>query len=127
VYEAALALRREHPRWGAVVIREYLLDEFEADSVPGERTLQTWFHQAGLMRCPPVQHRQGRVRRGQQVHEVWAMDAKSQIALAERGAVSWLTISDEASGAILDSQAFPPGNLGGGGAQPGQASLTAGL
>lgn len=127
VYEAALVLRREHPRWGAVVIRLYLLEEFEADSVPGERTLQTWFRQAGLTRCPPVQHHQGRVRRGQQVHEVWAMDAKSQIELADCAEVSWLTISDEASGAILDSQAFPPGDLGSRGAQSGQAPLAADL
>lgn len=127
VYEAALALRRQHPRWGAVVIRLYLLDEFEADAVPGERTLQTWFRRASLSRCPPVRRRQAGVRRGQAVHDVWAVDAKAHLHLEDGSEASWLTISEEASGAILDSQVFPPRDLGAGGPEPGQAAPADGL
>lgn len=48
-----------------------------------------------------------RVKRGQEPHTVWAMDAKEQIQLADGQSVSWLTITDEGSGAVLSATLFP--------------------
>lgn len=111
MWETALTLKREHPRWGAVVIREHLKAQF-TDNLPSERTLQVWFRQAGLNRTSRVQRRKSvPVKRGQVAHEVWAVDAKELIALAKGQRVSWLTVTDEASGAILNGQVFPPGEM----------------
>lgn len=127
VYEAALALRREHPRWGAGLIRVRLLEQFEAQAVPAERTLQSWFRQTGLNRTPATRQTQKRVRRGQQPHEVWAVDAKEKMKLADGSGASWLTITDEASGAILDAEAFPPLPLESGRPAAGEEPPASGL
>lgn len=108
VVERAVQMKREHSRWGAGLIRLLLSDEFEAHEVPSERSLQRWFRQAGVGRAPTTRRRTPYVTRGQDVHEVWAVDAKEKITLADRSQASWLTISDEASGAILHVAAFPP-------------------
>jgi hypothetical protein len=48
VAQAALALRREHPRWGAGLIRVMLRRRFLDEALPADRTLQRWFARAGL-------------------------------------------------------------------------------
>ena len=111
VWERALALKQEHPRWGAVLIRLHLEDEFGADDLPGERTLQTWFRKAGVNRSPPTTTKQKFVQRGQSPHEVWGVDAKEKMPLLDDSAASWLTVTDEASGAVLEASAFPPQKL----------------
>src|SRR5258708_210248 len=45
---AAVALKREHPTWGAPLIRVMLLRQFPASEVPTPRSLQRRFAQAGL-------------------------------------------------------------------------------
>lgn len=47
------------------------------------------------------------MQRGQEVHDIWAVDAKERIPLEDGTWASWLAISDEASGAILYTAAFP--------------------
>jgi hypothetical protein len=108
IVQRALALKRDHPRWGAGLIRVLLSDEVDMEEIPSARSLQRWFRQAGLGRAPTVQRRTPVVKRGQEVHEVWAVDAKERIRLADGSQVSWLAISDEASGAILHAAGFPP-------------------
>jgi hypothetical protein len=51
------------------------------------------------------------VKRGKVPHEVWAVDAKEQIRLGDGSLVSWLTVTDEGSGAILKAELFPPRTL----------------
>jgi hypothetical protein len=111
VYEKAIALKQDHRSWGAGLIWVELAEQFEDGDLPSVRTLQRWFKRA---------HRQGTTRqdappqfvqRGKTVHEVWAMDAKEQIRLLDGSYVSWLIISDEASGAILEGHLFPPAPL----------------
>lgn len=41
------------------------------------------------------------------MHEVWAVDAKEQMKLHDATGACWLTLTDEASGAILSTRAFP--------------------
>jgi transposase len=109
--EAALALKRAHPRWGGGLIHLQLAEQFPGEPVPQERTLQRWFQQAGLApartQAPPV-----RRERAQAVHEVWEIDAKEQLRLADGSGTSVLTVTDEASGALLDGVVFSPVPLG---------------
>src|SRR6516165_9927308 len=46
--QAALELRRQHPTWGAGLIRVMLSHQLPADSLPTTRTLQRWFRHAQL-------------------------------------------------------------------------------
>ena len=124
IYEAAIAFKKAHPGWGAGLIRLELAEEFEEADLPVERTLQRWFRQAGVQR--PALERSPRPfpNRGKRAHEVWAMDAKEQIELADGNCVSWLTVTDEGSGAILGAFLFPHQTLDDNRADTGQGSPT---
>jgi hypothetical protein len=53
--ETALALRREHRRWGAGLIRPKLGEVFADQPLPNERTGRHWFAAAGRApAAPPV-------------------------------------------------------------------------
>lgn len=113
IYEAAVGLKQAHPSWGAGLIWVELSERFEEASLPSPRTLQRWFRRAGVgVKRTRDKAPQPRLQRGQQVHDVWALDAKEAIPLADGSRVSWLTISDEASGAILAAELFPPASVG---------------
>lgn len=111
VYEQAVQLKRDHPGWGAGLIWVELAEVWAENDLPSVRTLQRWFHRGGVARRPPERVAAVSVRRGKRPHEVWALDAKEGIQLADGTYVSWLTISDEASGAVLASTLFPPATL----------------
>lgn len=57
VYEHAIEMKKAHQRWGAMVIRIQLCDEFSEAEVPQIRTLQTWFRQAGVNRSPALRQK----------------------------------------------------------------------
>jgi hypothetical protein len=109
VHRAAIWLKRAHPKWGAVLIKLLIEDKWPRLKVPHARTLQRWFGAAGVNR-----HARRRLvgqnhARGKEVHDVWQMDAKEQIGLADGSEVSWLTLSDEKSGAVIAGEVFFPG------------------
>jgi len=111
--DQALGLRRDHPTWGAGLIRLQLRRRGCRGPLPTERTLQRWFHQAGLGpapkgRRPATVAGGGRAKRP---HDVWQIDAKEQIRLRDGQRVSWLRVVDECSGAVLWTKVFPPGPL----------------
>ncbi len=108
VYEQAMGLKREHPRWGAGIIRLLLQERLPDRSVPSERTLQRWWQKAGINQRPTRRVKQN-THRAQAVHEVWEIDAVESRKLKEGGGVSWVTITDEKSGAVLEAELFPPG------------------
>jgi hypothetical protein len=104
---AACWLKRLHPTWGAVLIRLIVQQRWPDRLVPPERTLQRWFRLAGVNRSPRRPQPRS-PRRGGQPHEVWEMDAVEKQRLANGRLASWLTITDEASGAILTAELSPP-------------------
>jgi hypothetical protein len=112
VYERALQLKQEHPRWGAGLIWVELAEGFAEAELPSQRTLQRWFRRGGVQNAVPERRPRSFAARGKQAHEVWAMDAKEQVALGDGTFVSWLTVTDEGSGAILGAFLFPPQALG---------------
>jgi hypothetical protein len=107
VYALAIEMKRDHPKWGAQLIRLKL--EARHEDLPSVRTLQRWFREAGVSRSPKASKKRSEyVKRGQAVHEVWAVDAKERMRLADGSSACWLVVTDEASGAILGTQSFPP-------------------
>ncbi len=107
IYTTAVEMKRAHPSWGAGLIRIELSERLPRANLPSERTLQRWFKRAKVQTPPRDKTPRASVKRGQAVHEVWAVDAKEQIELADGSHVSWLTITDEGSGAILSATLFP--------------------
>ena len=107
VYRAALWLKRLHPRRGTTLIQTILQERWPEVAMPGERTLQRWWQAAGLNRRP---RRQGRTApaRSKEPHEVWQIDAVEGKRLASEEVVSWMTVQDEYTGAILEAAVFPP-------------------
>jgi hypothetical protein len=104
-------MRREHPKWGAGLIRVVLEQKWPQLHIPSERSLQRWFVAEGLNERKMKYLSQNRTR-AQSVHQVWQMDATEQIELGDGNRASWMTIADEKSGAIIATVIFPPGLLG---------------
>lgn len=107
IYDRAVELKQAHPTWGAGLIWVELAEDFAEEDLPSERTLQRWFRKAGVQAPPPERSPRPFANRGKVAHEVWAMDAKEQVKLADGSFVSWLTVTDEGSGAILGAFLFP--------------------
>lgn len=110
LYDAACAWRRDHPGWGAGLIRVRLAEQFPEQALPHEATLRRWFRAAGLTPPPRPAH-PPEPPRATVPHHRWQLDATEQIALADGSRVSWLAASDEATGAMLGAVVFPPGPL----------------
>lgn len=110
LYRVSVWLKRHHPTWGAGFIRVLLQERYGAAALPHVRTLQRWFRRAGV-NCPyrrTHRPRQMPSERSCQVHQVWQLDATSHLRLEDGTGVSWISVTDEYSGALLDSVVFPP-------------------
>lgn len=128
IYQRAIELKQLHPGWGAGLIWVELAEEFAENDLPCERSLQRWFHRAGLVEKQGKDLRpEGKIQRGKQVHEVWALDAKEQIQLANGDFASWVAMTDEASGAMLEARAFPPEEMESGASDDGEGMVRGGV
>jgi transposase len=125
IVQAAVGLRREHPSWGAGLIRVLLRRQRPGDPPPAERTLQRWFRRAGLSAAPPGRRPAANPCRAERPHEVWQMDAAEQVTLKTGQRVSWLRLVDECSGAVLLTVVFPPREMEPSTARGGPGSLAA--
>ncbi len=106
-YRAARYLKFLHRQWGAPLIRLKLQQRYRALPLPSVRTFQRWFKKAGLVpqrkRLPEPKQRWAKAP-----HEIWQIDAKERITLAEGEKACYLTMVDERSGALLEAPVFPP-------------------
>ncbi len=110
--EAALAQRRAHPTWGAVLIRVALGQERPGARRPSAGTLRRWFRSAGLAPAPPPRRPRPAVKaRATMPHRTWQRDASEHLALADGSEVSWLRVVDVGTGAVLGTTISPPGLL----------------
>jgi hypothetical protein len=111
IIQHACELKRLHPTWGAPLIHLKLENIFENQNIPSIRTLQYSFRKAGVNR--PRRHRRPPqvVVAARRVHEVWQVDAVEKAKLATAHEASWLTVTDELSGAILATELSPPGAM----------------
>src|SRR3954470_5504266 len=105
---AVLQYRREHPAWGAELIRIHLLRETWDEPVPSARTLQRWLLRADLAPAPAGRPAKPNPARATRPHETWQMDAKELIKIKTTQLVSWLRLVDECSGAVFQTAVFPP-------------------
>src|SRR5262249_47836982 len=101
VREAALAVRREHPTWGAELIRVALGVRQSRRGWHSARTLRRWFQAAGLGPAPKG-HQPARSRsRATAPHQTWQIDTSERMPLRDGSQVCWLQVVDEASGAVF--------------------------
>lgn len=103
---ASLWLKRHHPTWGAPLIRLKLMDRYGPDRTPATRTLQRWFRQKNLNK-PRQQRAQPPIGQSKAPHNIWQVDAKENLTLADGTPACYLTITDEHSGAGLEAPVFP--------------------
>lgn len=106
--QAALALRRDHPTWGAGLIRVAMAQEHPDWACPHDRTIRRWLRLAGLGPAPPGRPTGPSMARATQAHDTWQVDASEHIRLKDGREVSWLRVVDEATGAVLMTAVFPP-------------------
>lgn len=99
---------REHPTWGAGLIRVQLQRRHPRWTLPSVRALQRDLRQAGLQPAPRGRRHSLPQGRAQVPHDTWQMDAAEQVRLRSGQRVSWLRLIDECSGAVLKTVVFPP-------------------
>lgn len=108
--EQVCQTRRDHPRWGAEMIRLELEDRHGA--LPSARTLRRHLRRAGLHPAPPGRPPAAdypRVPRAARPHQGWQTDASEGLRLQGNGRACWLRVVDECSGAFLQTLVFPVG------------------
>ena len=108
VRDMVLALRQQHPQWGAGYIRVQLSQALDTVALPSERTLQRLLRQAHCPaalpgRLPPCCRDKAAFP-----HDVVQIDAAEQMRLRDGQGASWLRLVDECSGAFLHTHVFPP-------------------
>ena len=111
LHDRAVALREQHPTWGAGYIR-VRMGAVDMQSVPSERTLQRWFRQERQPPSLPGRRPAAETDRAIHPHQSWQMDAVEQLRLGSKQGVCWLRLVDEYSGAFLSTKVFPPLLLG---------------
>jgi hypothetical protein len=106
VLRRACRLRRLHPRWGAGRIRVELLESLPPDRVPSVRVLQRAFQRAGVNRPRRSQRPKVTLSRATAAHELWQVDAVEKARLQTGEEVSWLSVTDAYTGALLANARF---------------------
>jgi transposase len=81
IREAALAVRRAHPTWGAELIRIALCQRQPRGAWPSARTLRRWFQAAGLGPAPRGHRPAMPQARAKTPHQTWQIDASERIPL----------------------------------------------
>lgn len=113
VRQAILASRRNHPTWGAELIRVMLADDQPEVAWPGPQTIRRWLRASGLAPAPAGRRvgASSSYARATQPHQTWQVDASEHIPIADKSEACWLRIVDEATGSVLRTDVFPPRDL----------------
>ena len=82
LFQAACALKRNHPTWGAGIIRVQLSEQYPGQAVPSVRALQQAFRRAGVNRPRPPRPSTPATPRATVPHQIWEVDAKERVRLA---------------------------------------------
>lgn len=106
--ELACELKRDHPTWGAGYIRLKLGELTRRRRLPSARSLQRAFVRAGVHRARRRRTVTVAPPQAVQPHETWQVDAVEQIRLADGQGICWMTVTDEASEAMLATEISPP-------------------
>ena len=97
VEQAVLALRQQHPAWGARKLRAWLLDHGQRD-LPAPSTIQAMLTRAGLIRAADsAKHRAFQRFEHAAPNDLWQMDFKGHFALTSGARCHPLTVLDDHS------------------------------
>ena len=91
---AVLRYRREHPTWGAELIRIHLLNEKRGEPVPSTRTLQRWLLRADLAPARAGRPANTNTARATNPHQTWQMEAKELMKIKTES-IARLTFTTE--------------------------------
>lgn len=110
VRQAALASRRDHPTWGAELIRVMLAEERPQVAWPSPQTIRRWLRATDLAPAPAGRRlgSSSSYVRATEPHQTWQIDASEHIPIADKSEVCWLRVVDEATGSVLRTDVFPP-------------------
>lgn len=93
---------------GGPYLRSVLSMKYPKEEIPHERTIQRWWKSArGADASHGSTPRPRPAPWSKEAHQVWQIDGKEQIELANGQLVSWLNIVDEASRSPLRTEVFP--------------------
>lgn len=108
IFRAVRCMRTWHPSWGAEKIRAEMLQMRPELNLPHYRTMNRWFHWNHQI-SPPLKSSlpKTKLRQAKNLHEGWQIDAKEEMRLADGSKSSWLNITDEYSGMVIDPPVFP--------------------
>lgn len=109
-HERVIALRQEHPRWGAPKLGRLLENQYGAEDVPSTSTIGRILKEHGLSRG----RRGGRPRRAiwplseaRGPNEVWCIDFKGWRRTGDGCCCQPLTVTDQCTRYLLCCQALP--------------------
>jgi hypothetical protein len=119
-----LALRRQHPQWGAGRLLLELEENYpKTIDLPCERTLQRWLREEFRSPAPAGRPVREHLPRAARPHQVWQVDACEQKRLGNGQMFSWLRVADECSGAVLKTVVFSRRTFSASASAAGPASL----
>lgn len=119
-----IALKKQHPTWGAprLHLEQQLMDKkmtlnsasddisssavAPSNPLASMRSLNRWYRQASLTK-PRKMGEHLPIGRARAPHNIWEIDAKEQLILADGSPACYLTMVDEKSGAWLEAPVFP--------------------
>lgn len=103
-----IELKREHEEWGAAYIRMKLLLKYPKSYIPSIRQIQRYFHSAGIVEKKSKLPKADSQRHwSKKVFHRVQVDAKEQIQTKDGQWSSYLTFTDEYTGAVLEAIVFP--------------------
>jgi transposase InsO family protein len=111
ILSKARSLRKQHPKWGAGLIRLMIQPTQPDQHIPVARTLQRHFQRTGLAPAAPGPHPKENTTRATQPHQVWQVDASEQMKLKNGRDACWMRVVDEFSGAVLDTKVFDSAHI----------------
>ena len=107
IFRAVRCMRAWHPNWGAEKIHAEMNLMRPQLNLPHYRTFNRWFHwnkqletllKSSLPKYNPKQ--------AKRLHEIWQVDAKEELTIADGSKNCWLNITDEFSGMVIDPPVF---------------------
>jgi len=108
IKQESIALKRDHPHWGAAYIRIQLVRKYPNSYIPGARQLQRYFRDAEVNQPRAVRPKaKGETDWASHPFYRVQVDAKEQLKTADGQPCSYLTYIDEYSGAALEAFVFP--------------------
>jgi len=108
IKQEAISMKGDHASWGGAYIRMKLLAKYPGAYLPTARQLQRYFVQAGLVELKNKQPSLGSKEWAKRPLYRVQVDAKEQLKTMDGHWCSYLTFTDEHSGATLEALVFPP-------------------